>query len=773
MSRATARQSRNSGAPAPKAAPGAKAAPRPRIWITQAAFFFSLMLVIARMTMTEGFRNDTLPVPGGPPVPAAPGPASGIVLDLLCCLPALLVLARRMLDGTMLLRPSWAHWPMLLLGAWTLASVLWASDKFAAVVSASHWLSALVLLWSTSQLVRGWVRLRLLAAVAFGLLLVLLVQGYYYRFVDLPDLQREWRGHSERMLQEHGSAAGSREAIQLGKNIESGQVTGFSVSRNTYAAVLVLLMVIAGGFVIQRRADRDHVGWAMVVAIGVAIGLPMLYLFVQSKTAYLTPVIAVVLLIAIVRYRSWIVAQARRIYWALVALLLFAGAAIVGHGLCHGTLFHISLTFRWQYWVGAARVFVHHPVFGVGWANFGPHYLAARLPQAAEEPSDPHNFLVRAFVELGAIGGVLMLVWMLRLWWELTQNPLNPAAATGVRATPGGAAPLRSPTTPGSKAGFNPYGARVAIPYIIALAVASMLANAAVSINWNQWNQRDGGAWIFLEAFKRLLYMLALLLGMFAVAIRSGKEQELDGRPAPWLLCAMLVGLALFLLHNLIDFSMFETGPMFLFALLAGGVLGLRLKEPVSRRLGHLGAGAMLTIASIEWIVAAGAGALPIIEAENLAQQADRDIRANKLEAARSELIAAFRRVPINADYAFRAEQVAMLAGANSLLSRQLLDGAIAADPVSAKYRHARAQLEILLGDLDGAWQDYAQSLHLDPNNLDLRLEYADQLREHRLLDEARRQYRQVLDLNAKLASDEIKRLAPERVAAIERLVAR
>src|SRR6516164_6488510 len=48
-----------------------------------------------------------------------------------------------------------------------------------------------------------------------------------------------------------------------------------------------------------------------------------------------------------------------------------------------------SLTIRWQYWVGATRLFMHHPWFGVGWANFGDSYLAFRLPLAVEYPKDP------------------------------------------------------------------------------------------------------------------------------------------------------------------------------------------------------------------------------------------------------------------------------------------------------------------------------------------------------------------------------------------------
>ena len=80
----------------------------------------------------------------------------------------------------------------------------------------------------------------------------------------------------------------------------------------------------------------------------------------------------------------------------------------------------------------------------------------------------------------------------------------------------------------------------------------------------------------FIEVLKRLLYMLLLMIGLVTGALRSTRDQTLDDRPAPLLLYAVLVALAIFLVHNLVDFSLFETGPMFAFAMLAGAALGVR-----------------------------------------------------------------------------------------------------------------------------------------------------------------------------------------------------
>jgi tetratricopeptide (TPR) repeat protein len=601
------------------------------------------------------------------------------------------------------------------------------------------------------------------------LLMVLLVQGYYYRFVDLPDFQRDWREHRADLLKQRGAAVDSLEANQIGRNIESGDVTGFNLSRNTYAAVLVLLIVLSAGIVAERLHDGDRPGWSAPILVIMAAALWMLYRYVQSKTAFATPVIGLILLAALWLRRHWIARHARVLYWSGVGLFGLGVAAVVGHGMVHGTLVHISLTFRWWYWVGAARVFAHHPWLGVGWANFGLHYPAYRLPQAAEDPADPHNFLVRAFVELGIVGGLLMVGWMLRLWWELTAgaqglSPVAPPTHSDHAAI--SEPPAQKMISGGTVLGYRSRGVASAgspgVRFLVLLCLAAMALNCAVAIDWDQSN-----SWIFLELFKRALFLIALLTGMSVVAIRSFDRQELDDRPAPLLGYAMLVGLGLFLLHNLIDFSLFEPGPMFLFALLAGGGLGVRQHDAKTKPSSRAAVFVAFILSGVGWIVAAGAGVWEVANAESLSQDADLLVRHNKPERARDEYIQAFHLVPINADYAFRAEQAAVLSRGNALMMRQLLDAAVEANPVSVRYRLARAELEVSINDLSRARADYQQILRLDPNNIDLRLEYAKFLQSHGSPAEAREQYQAALAINSKRLPDEVRKLSPGGVNQI------
>ena len=111
----------------------------------------------------------------------------------------------------------------------------WADDKFADVMSAGNFIAAMALLWAMAQLVRSWARLRIVAAVAFGLLLVFLVRGFYYKFVDMPSMLEQ----QSQLLKQGGIDPQSFNGIQFAKKIT--ELMGFNASANSFAGLVVLL----------------------------------------------------------------------------------------------------------------------------------------------------------------------------------------------------------------------------------------------------------------------------------------------------------------------------------------------------------------------------------------------------------------------------------------------------------------------------------------------------------------------------------------------------
>lgn len=702
-------------------------------WLTSAAFVLAVAVVIARAMQLEALREPFDVQLGGEPVPLGPGPAVSLVLDLLACAPALLILLRRAIDPAFLTRTTAAHVLFFALAAWSAASTFWASDKFAAAVSAAHLVAASVLVWSVSQLVRDWWRLRFVAGACFGLLLAYVAHGMIYKFVELPDLRRSVAANWEQIRTERGWDEGSFAARQFRRKIESGEMIGFAASPNTYAATIVMLGVVTAGLALQRRRDRDEWGWAALIGAAMIPAAYVLWL-TRSRAALATPVLAAALIAAAWPMRAWLARRRTTIFAIAVAGLLLVAAALVAHGIYHDTLLHDSLTFRWRYWVGAWRLFTQHPLLGAGWENFGVHYLGVRLPIASEEVRDPHNFIVRFFTETGTIGGALLVAWLLRCWWEMT-------APADVAPDRRGDRPPRQP-----------------LRFILIVSMLAIAINVLAAVDLVQ-----PASYIFLELLKRLLYLALIVVGLIFGGFRSSQKQELDDRTAELLLLAMTVAVAIFFIHNLIDFSMFEVGPMFVLAMLIGALVGARTPHPTRGfRFAILPAG-------IAWLAAIGFVA-PVVIAEMRARAGDDALRAGLPEqAARDYEQAHSASWPANSDYARRRARALIYAHAPPQAVRAALDAAVAADPMNLSSRRLRANFELSLPapDRDRAIADFEQLMRLNPNDVQARVEFAAALERFAQPDRAAGELAEALRLNDLLSPDEPKRL---RAAEVERL---
>jgi O-antigen ligase len=710
-------------------------------WLGRVALALALAVVISRCLTSEFLRDPVDPSPGAISPPRGAGAATGVVVDLLSCVPALLVLLQQALERR---RPRTGVATVLLLafGAWAALSTAWAGDKFAAAVGAAHLVAAGVLLWTFAQLVRNWAALRAVGAACAGLLLCYMAYGVYYQTVEVPELAQQWRNDTDglrtRQLHERGWEPDSFAAKQFEAKLLRGEMMGFSTSPNTYAATLVLLTIVTAGLVIQRAADRDPPATWVVPLV---LMLPVAWLIwkTQSKAAYLTPLLAAGILAV------WGMLGGRLVLWravmyaaTLVAFVAIAGL-VVAYGVKHGNLHNDSMNFRWRYWVAAADLVAQHPLTGVGWNSFGERYLAVRLPVAAEEVKDPHSMFVRAAVELGAVGLSIFVPWLLTLAWRATRPVMSGSDEDdGI----------------GTKA-------------LIAAIVLAIGINCLATVDFSQL-----GAFVLLEVVRRMLY-LGLMVCAVALGVDRADRSRIDPRPAPWLLWSTAVGLGMFLLHNLIDFSLFDPspGPTMLFAALAGSVIGMRTVDDRPARLAWpaLGAGAAAFLATAFGFV------LPVALAETSALSGDELVRASRPAQAVAMYAAAAQTVPYNADYAMRQANALVIATADPAQVSAALDAATMGDPhmTGPHLLRARYLRRMTPSDRDTIVNSYEAALRLNPNDVAIRIEYGDYLREIGRNAGAAEEYAKALAYNDQFPPDEPKRLSPQRVGELTDLIAR
>ena len=715
-------------------------------WVTRVALGLAIAMALCRSTTLEYLRDPFAVMPGTPATARAPGPVSILLLDLLAAVPALLVFLRSAVDERFVLRRSWGNVAMVLLGVWLSASVLWADDRFAAAIDAVSLCSAMSMLWAAQQLVRSWRHVRLVAAVAFGLLMLMAAHGAVDQLVELPARRENFRKNLPETLKQMNIQPGSFEANRIEQKITSGEMLGFSASINTFAAMMVTAAVVAAGSFIQRIKDREEPALAAVMALAFIAAAGILW-FTDSRTAFLTPIIAAGLFLIYLIAGPWLNIH-RRIGLIAAILIVATGTAfLVGYGVTHGTLFHDSLNFRWRYWVGAWGVWFERPFMGVGLNGFSFHYLAHRLPIASEEVKDPHNFVVRAFSELGLIGGVLTLVWISRGLWEMTR----PATLPTVEQI--------DPVEPPRLSDLTKLSIICGVGMLLAMVATVDLAFI------------DGNTAI--EALKRLLYLCVCVIGGAVVALRSMQHQSISDRPAPWIRAGMTIAVLVFLIHNLIDFSMFETSAMFFAALVAGTAWGIGMTEPApGRKLSAVKGGAFLLV----WLGTAAAIWIPIVLSESAADEARSAVRESRFREAAVKYSSALEMWPSNADYAFNAAtSMGQVPSTSPREIQSMLDRAVAANPMNPKYYRVRAEYEMAgqSPDTGRVRRDYEAALRIDPNSVDMRLEYADALARLGQNADARREYETALSYNDRLDPKEPKRLDAAKLAEVREKIQR
>jgi len=719
------------------------------VWLTRLALLIALGLAAVRCIHLETLRDPIAPaldiagVAAASLPPESPGATIAIVLSWLGFVPMLLVLVRKSVDSTFRLSLQWWMLPAALLGTWAVASVAWSGDKFLALIGSLTFASGLSVLWAVSQCVRSWQGVRVVAGLIVGVLLIFVAQAFIYRFVEWPDLQETWQQQRLSFFQQRGWAVDSFEAQQFERNINNRALLGFFSSPNTYAAAAMLGAFVALGVVVQRLKDKDDAGWigAHLVALGGAVAL---LIWSGSRTAMLGGAIGIGLLGIFMLAKRQNRLSNGGLWNATLAIGLAGVAGVVAVGISTGGLFHDSLTFRWRYWVGSLAMLIERPLLGTGWANFGQGYLVHRLPAASEEIKDPHNVLVRFAAELGVVGLLLGVAWLVMLSRSIT---LRPVAAQVSLTRP--------------------------IPqWLFAACILVTLASIACAVDLNA-NQH----YVFIELLKRLLFGGLLALGWMTTCLKSSAQMVFDDRPAPWLVLFATVGLGVFTLHSMVDMVMLETGPLLIFAVLAGAIVGLRSGATPADDTGpRLPFVAALTGGLVAWATVGVVWVMPVALAESDMKQAKVESNRRETQGAIRSMTAAINTVPVpNADYLAQLSslQLALIKGGapSSAVDDlgQTLDKMVAADVTRSQSYMERARISAMRQLPESTVvNDYNQAIALNPREIAPRLEIADYLGRTGDHAGAVEQLRAALAINAAYDPGESRRLSPEQLRMIE-----
>ena len=328
--------------------------------------------------------------------------------------------------------------------ALTLVSTWHAANRFNALIGTVDLAASLAAAWTITLLCDD----RLLGARGRQAVIAAIIaicalgcgKALLQRFVEFPDTLQWVKEHPDEALRNNGiNPDDPVQKSQFMYRLNSAEVSGFGALSNVFATqmiagIAVLTGLLAAGVLLlkapampaatprARRAaetpsNEIPVYVVALVAVGVLLAVSCAALaMTASKGGAAAAILAALAIAPGIYFREALAARRKLLLALAAAAAIVLPAAVLGWGLTHHGLPSRSLLFRWHYWTASVPMIESHPVWGVGFNNFGDYYLRYKLPSSPEDVKDPHSFFIRLAAEAGlpaTLALTALLLWML------------------------------------------------------------------------------------------------------------------------------------------------------------------------------------------------------------------------------------------------------------------------------------------------------------------------------------------------------------------------
>jgi len=424
------------------------------------------------------------------------------------------------------------------LGVFCVAAViagLGAGDKRLAITNFAVFLAPILMAILLVQILDSRTKIKLVLVVIAALGIVTAHQAADQFFRSNQMTIEQYQQDPATLLGPLGIEANTFQHFLFEHRVYSRGVRAFFTTRNSAASFALLAFFAAAALFIDALRNRKAGSSLLHVLAGGMVAAVILFSLVltRSKGAFIGLFAATVVFGAFLRFGNWLRAHRKALFIGCLLLSIVGVAAVASYGLNNGRLpGGSSMLVRWQYWRAAAKMYADHPLRGVGPGNFAGFYTHYKSGAALESVSDPHNFPLSILTQYGPLGLVGFLAMIVMPIWAV----LSPDAA-------------RSP----SKAGGFAFG-KLAIIFAIIVSAAMLFIRPILSPLPAGASAEERQAGIII------LYMMPVfvfLVGLLLVSV--GQGQPTKRRPS--VIAAALFSAAIGLLvHNLIDFAIFEPG---------------------------------------------------------------------------------------------------------------------------------------------------------------------------------------------------------------------
>jgi len=417
-------------------------------------------------------------------------------------------------------------------------ATFYAANKRAAITSAITLLAPILMAVMLAHLLDSHTKIKILLITLASLGVVAAFQSADQFFIENDIIIQQYQDDPDAILQPLGITRNSFNHILLEHRIYSKDVRGSFSTGNSAGSFAILTSFAAIALLAELLKNRKSFpslsGNRALAVLILAVVLFGLFI-TRSKGAISAFLIAIAIFAFLLRSTRPKLSK-NIILTACVIGTIALVPLVAWFGLKFGRLpGGNSMLARWQYWRASAQMFLDHHLTGVGGGNFSSYYPQYKPSAAPETVSDPHCFILSILTQYGPLALLGFLIIILSPLWRTSL-----------------ADPKTLETPPNRRfANFATLCAIVTAMVIIILRPFILPQNTAETF--------EEKLFVLFTAYMAPAAAFAVGFALFVKTLQTSPK-EYNLQTTRLTAAALFCGILGVIIHNLIDFAIFEPG---------------------------------------------------------------------------------------------------------------------------------------------------------------------------------------------------------------------
>jgi len=491
-----------------------------------------------------------------------------------------------------------------------------AANKRAALDSFQMLLAPILMVVMLVQILDSKARVKVVLVCVAALGVVGAYQCSEQFFYTNKMMIQQYQQNPPAMLEPLGIAYNSFDHMLFEHRLFSQGVHGFFTTSNSAGSFALLASFAAIVlFVNVLRNRKSDTSWAARAVVAGAAGFVVVFglLITRSKGAIIGFLAAMCMFGGYLLFGSFLRRHRKTLVVFCLLLAVAGGIVVVGYGsMKHRLPGGNSMLVRWQYWRASAQMCADKALTGVGPGNFVHYYPRYKTPGALETVADPHNFLLSILTQYGPLGLLGFLGIILVPLWKVVfaTAPVAPKAGDS---------------------GILAYR-RIVVAFGVVICLGLLVLRPMVlKIPATASFVEKQAAAVMLYVLVTAVFAVGFACFAFAGDVKGIGQGEI-------VVAGLFCGVIGLLIHNLVDFAIFEPGVLTAFSALLACLIGLHLqgigrKAVVWKPGAGVRAGVIICAAGVLWWALAY-GLVPTAKSVAKIKEARRAVAYRRFEAA-------------------------------------------------------------------------------------------------------------------------------------------